>query len=201
MPKRVDHEKRRQEIVAETWSLLAAQGFAATSMRDIAKKMNMAHGAINHYFSTKDDLLLASYEFVFQRTERRYAERVEEQLGLAALRSLAEEMMPISVEQQLEARILLAFWDKCVVSSRFAEVHHAGITRYISLFEEHLAEACRRGDLPPGMDLSSAARSLVSYLTGLQALAVLSQTEYPPETMRQLLDDFIRQWQLGVSKG
>ena len=191
MPRLVDHEARRAEIVESTWRLIARNGFAATTMRDIAEEMGVAHGALSHYFASKDDLLLASYEHVFERTDRRFAARRGRRRGLRALRLLAEEMMPLADEQRLEARIVMPFWERSATSARFAAVHAEGMDRMAGQFEQFLHEAVADGEAVPHLDVRQTAKNLLSMLTGLQILAVLMAQAYSPTVQRRMLRDFL----------
>lgn len=191
MPRLVDHDARRQQIVESTWRLIARNGFAATSMRDIAAEMGVAHGALSHYFASKDELLLASYEYVFERTDRRFAERRGRRRGLAAVKLLAEEMMPLGEEQRLEARIVMPFWERSATSERFAAVHADGLDRLAARFEQFLGEAVADGEAAADLDTRQAARNLLSMLTGVQILAVLMPSSYSPVVQRRMLRDFL----------
>ena len=191
MPRLVDHAARRAQIVESTWRLIARNGFAATSMRDIATEMGVAHGALSHYFASKDELLLASYEHVFERTDQRFTSRQGNRRGLSALRLLAEEMMPLGDEQRLEARIVMPFWERSATSERFARVHAAGMDRVAGQFEQFLREAVADGEAEAHLDVRQVARNLLSMLTGLQILAVLMAPVYTPAVQRRMLRDFL----------
>ena len=52
---------RNAELLEAAATLFATQGFKATSMRDIAKAVDMLPGSIYYHFASKDDLLLAIY--------------------------------------------------------------------------------------------------------------------------------------------
>ena len=53
---------RNDALLDAAASLFASQGFKATSMRDIARAVDMLPGSIYYHFPSKDDLLLAIYE-------------------------------------------------------------------------------------------------------------------------------------------
>ena len=53
---------RREQILETALELFAAQGFDATSTRQIAKAVGVAEGLIFHYFPTKASLLTAILE-------------------------------------------------------------------------------------------------------------------------------------------
>jgi AcrR family transcriptional regulator len=190
MPKLVDHELRRREIVDGVWRLIARKGFDGTTMRDLAAEMGLAYGAVNYYFPTKDDVLIASYEHVFKRTQDRFDQKVGNRRGMAALRLLAGEMMPIGDDARLEARILLPFWERCASSERFSAVNLAGLAGVSQLFHQYLDQAADAGETRQELERGPAAKALLTLISGAQALAVLMPEEYPSAVFEQMLDGF-----------
>jgi AcrR family transcriptional regulator len=59
MPKVVDHEARRHEILDRAFRRFAADGYAAVSMRDLAVETGTSIGALYHYFPSKEALFEA----------------------------------------------------------------------------------------------------------------------------------------------
>ena len=51
---------RPEELVAAALALFAEQGFAATRMRDVAKRAGVSKGTVYLYFQSKEDLLRAA---------------------------------------------------------------------------------------------------------------------------------------------
>jgi len=49
-------EKRRQDIICAALELFVTQGYAATKITDIAKRVNMSTGLMFHYFASKEEL-------------------------------------------------------------------------------------------------------------------------------------------------
>ncbi len=56
MPKIVNHESYRQELLEKAFALFAERGYAAVTMRDIAKELKVSTGTLYHYFPTKEAL-------------------------------------------------------------------------------------------------------------------------------------------------
>jgi len=52
-------ERTSQAIVNAAYDLMAEQGYAATSMRQIAKRSGLALGSIYNHFSSKEDVFVA----------------------------------------------------------------------------------------------------------------------------------------------
>ena len=55
-------EQTRQAIVSAAYDLIIRQGYAATSMRQIAEKSGLALGGIYNHFSSKEDVFRAIIE-------------------------------------------------------------------------------------------------------------------------------------------
>ncbi|WP_235656776.1 TetR/AcrR family transcriptional regulator [Fischerella thermalis] len=62
MPKIVDHEQYRKELLMKSFDLFAQKGYAAITMRDIAKELGVSTGTLYHYFSNKKALFLQLVE-------------------------------------------------------------------------------------------------------------------------------------------
>lgn len=57
MPRHVDHDRRRAEIVRVTVDLLAEGGVAAVNFRTIAEKLGGSTTIVTHYYGTREELL------------------------------------------------------------------------------------------------------------------------------------------------
>ncbi|WP_043806202.1 TetR/AcrR family transcriptional regulator [Paenarthrobacter aurescens] len=89
MPKIVDAEARRLEVVQAVFRIIASDGLERASLREVADEAGLAVGSVRHYFASSDELLVFSFGAVIDRI----AGRLE-----AALTSV-EEASPESPEQ------------------------------------------------------------------------------------------------------
>src|SRR5882757_5398898 len=111
MPKIVDHDARRREIIEAVWALIARRGLDAVTMRDLAAEAGYANGALAGYFRNKDEILLAAFQHAFESTNVRARRSIGDATGLPALRLLCLEIMPLDEVRLMEARVVIAFWD------------------------------------------------------------------------------------------
>ena len=88
MPKIIDHDQRRRDIVEVAKSIILKGGFEAATMRSIAAEAGFANGALKHYFPGKESIVAATFETILQQM----SEGVEAagQEPVAANESLAE---------------------------------------------------------------------------------------------------------------
>lgn len=56
MPKIVDHEQYRQELLSKCFDLFAEKGYAAITMRQLAQGLGVSTGTLYHYFPSKEAL-------------------------------------------------------------------------------------------------------------------------------------------------
>ncbi|MEM9923232.1 MAG: TetR/AcrR family transcriptional regulator [Cyanobacteria bacterium P01_D01_bin.50] len=67
MPKIVDREKYRKELLWKSFDLFAQKGYGSVTMREIAKELNVSTGTLYHYFPNKEALYL---QLVEEQTEQ-----------------------------------------------------------------------------------------------------------------------------------
>lgn len=123
MPKIVDHQSRRVALLERCFDLFAHRGFAAVTMREIAKEVGVSTGTLYHYFKTKEDIL----HQMFLHMSRRDVD--------AAKREIPEDSTP---EQRLH--ILFRFIARNETS--FQHLIFMAID-YLRLHTRETAEACQ----------------------------------------------------------
>lgn len=67
MPKIVDHEQYRKELLSQCFDLFAAKGYAAITMRQISAGLKVSTGALYHYFPNKQALFEQLVEEISQQ--------------------------------------------------------------------------------------------------------------------------------------
>jgi TetR/AcrR family transcriptional repressor of bet genes len=77
MPRVVDHEERRWEIVFALWLVIAEHGIEGVSLRQVAAEAGVSMGRIQHYFGTKDALVLAGCTALVDRAYGGYLETAD----------------------------------------------------------------------------------------------------------------------------
>ena len=95
MPKIVDREKYRKELLWKSFDLFASKGYASVTMREIAKELGVSTGTLYHYFPNKEVLFL---------------QLVEEQTKQDITNFLAEAGSPETLEERI--KVLINFIQK-----------------------------------------------------------------------------------------
>src|SRR4051794_4185036 len=105
MPKVVDHDQRRDEIVAAAGRVIARDGLERATVRRIAVEAGYSSGVLDHYFDGKDDILVKALEGSHVRIRNRVGSTLRGRRGLAGLRGLLLDNLPLDDDRSLETRI------------------------------------------------------------------------------------------------
>jgi AcrR family transcriptional regulator len=69
MPKIVDKEAKKLEILHAAMFVFARKGIVNTKMIDIAREAGVGKGTIYEYFPSKEGIFISAYHFMFEMTE------------------------------------------------------------------------------------------------------------------------------------
>ncbi len=191
MPKRVDHEQRRREIVEAAWRLVARGGFAAATMREIASEAGFANGALKYYFDSKDDLLIAAFQHTFYRVNERAALSIGDRTGLEAIRLLCLEMLPLDDERRVEARVAVAFWDRAATSMPMRKIHADSFAIWRNWMENELQVARRMGAVDADIPDRQIVDEFLAVSAGLRIMPILEGGVTEPLGQVELIDAIV----------
>ncbi|WP_107657185.1 TetR/AcrR family transcriptional regulator [Nocardia suismassiliense] len=168
MPKQVDHQERRQQIAAAVCRLAAAHGLEGVSLRHVAAEAGVSMGRVQHYFKTKDEMLLFAFgtisEGVEQRVTQAFSALPQPPDARSLVRALLIEMMPIGDHAKAEMPMWVAFFARAVVEPQMAELLRQGTRSLHGFVAEQI------GNARPASDSCDAAREadiLLSLTDGL----------------------------------
>lgn len=199
MPKYVDHDARRLELVEVTWRVIARRGFDGVTLRDIAAEAGFANGALKPYFPSRASLIRATFTHVFGRTNERIRSATEGCEGLEALRGFAGEVLPLDADRLDEARVVIPFWQIATHDEGFAELNDQAMAQWREWIETWITQGVDRGELRPGISRAPAAEALLTFLLGAQIVAVLDTHFNGPSQLLEQLEMHLRM--LGADKG
>ena len=110
MPKIVDHDKRRKQIAEATWRVILNLGMEGATVRNIAKEAGLSLGALRHYFSTQDELLVYAMELVKEQATLRINEITRKDLPpKEMILHILLQLVPIDEETMAEMEVWFAF--------------------------------------------------------------------------------------------
>ena len=170
MPRRVDHEARRRAIAEAIFEVIGSRGLDAVSLRDVAAQAGVSMGAVQHYFASKDQMLL----FALSHMRDRVLARMQAELAAIAeptareiVRAAARAMLPMGEQGRQEAIVAGAFYSVATVHPVYADVLREGYHRLLAVSRQSLRTAAEAGQIAEGIDTDREAAMLFFMIQGL----------------------------------
>ncbi|MCH7230347.1 TetR/AcrR family transcriptional regulator [Glycomyces sp. L485] len=172
MPRTADHDLRRSQIAAAVHRLIAHAGLDSATMAAVAREAGISVGLVQHYFHSKDDLLL----FAYRRTTSDLLERVARHVaeGEAAKESIAavmltclQELWPLDEPRRGEHRVGRAFHARSLDNPTVAAVARETAATLRTQIATAVDNGKHCGEVEPGTDTELAAVRLSAVVDGL----------------------------------
>lgn len=193
MPKRVDHDERRRHIGAAVLRLIATRGLEAASLRNVAAEAGVSMGTVQHYFTTKQEMLdfaqRYNYERATVRVPRLVAQVPEPRTTRTLLRAVLIDLLGLDGEGREGARLGAAMLAHAVIDPQAAATARIAYDGLTSFLAAQLHAAQDNSELPAHLDPHQAARHLCAVVAGLCGPALIGA--YTPDQALAVLDDHL----------
>ena len=181
MPKKIDKEEKKANILEASIKIFAKKGVTKTKMSDIAKAADIGKGTIYEYFRSKDDIFLASLHFFLENVDRIISQRLYRISDpMEKLLAYSSAWADICVGTNLEyAAIVLDFWEESIRNNQ-----EAIAVNLVKIYDENrkivksLLEDCINKDKAPSLDTKIAASILIGSLEGLFIQWILDRSAF-----------------------
>ena len=192
MPKIVDHDARRQELVEATWRVIVRVGLDETTTREIAREAGCSSGSLAYYFKDKDDILIKARELSHGHVRERFVVAVSKLDGLAALRAVVHEALPLDDERLLEAHIELSFWARALNNQRLHDIHEEEVEHFWSWLADLVRAARGGGEIDTEATDDEIVHQLMVLIDALSAQALLHPARTSGRRQVEMVDDVLR---------
>jgi TetR/AcrR family transcriptional regulator, transcriptional repressor of bet genes len=179
MPKIVDHDERRDQIALVACRVVAENGFDQATIVRMAREAGYTTGMVAHYFDTKQDIVIAALRLILRRIE----ERLTKPSGDAPtdLLTVLSEALPIDEQRFIECAFWTAFWGQVSADKKLKRINAWVHREYMRLFERCLSEGWGLWEQLSSATREQVLRSVVTFINGVTASAVASQSDWPAD--------------------
>jgi AcrR family transcriptional regulator len=186
MPKNVDHDERREELLSAVWRVIVRDGLERTTIRSIAKETGWSSGVLAHYFVDKDDILVSALRLAHDRIAARWEQKLTGLTGMAALRELVLDNLPLDDERERETRFLMNYWSREIRSTAGdKDAREPESWRRGPLLVDRLAglvqEAKDAGEIADDREADEVAEVLLGLIDGFSLRALLDPHRFTRE--------------------
>jgi len=171
-----------QQIIDAAIRVLARQGYAKTSLLDIAKEAGMSKGALHYHYPTKEALIHAVLETACNAVQTRTMQAWSPSDNpFAALRKSLEELWATRAERSDEALVVadllaLSLSDESL-RPKLAEFYELGAEQIRAYLEQNLISL----GLEPLISLEILPRIVIGLLDGLVMQAFVDPDALSPD--------------------
>lgn len=165
MPKVIDHDERRREIVEVAKRIILKGGFEAATMRSIATEAGFANGALKHYFPGKDSIVAATFESILEGMEGSIAAAPTDEPG-AQLEHFLRTPVPRTEQEIQSGRVLLALWEYAMSNDELAALYRAFLQGWRDSFLGYMTAAREAGAISVDPPYDLLATEYMSVVVG-----------------------------------
>ncbi|QLE70457.1 TetR family transcriptional regulator [Streptomyces rectiverticillatus] len=190
MPRQVDYDSRRRQIVAAAFALISERGLEGVTMRDVAARAGVSVGAVQRSFPSKEEMMVATVEDMNERVSARVQGRIagsaDPDSAATMLQHTLAGIMPHDEPTLAESRVWLAFAAHAAVTPALAAVQrkqYEGLAELVALL---LRTAQAAGDVRSDIDTDQEAGALIALTDGLNMQILMGR--HTPDSALATLD-------------
>lgn len=171
MPKVVDPEQRRTDVVAAVLRVMRRDGLEQASVRNVAREAGLSMGSLRHYFVSQSELMAFVFRTVIERIESRVAAVPPEPDPRRRAERTLVELLPLDDERRMENEVWLAFTARASVDPTLRALRDEGYEALRSGCRALVAELAAAGLAPA--DVEAETERLHALVDGLAIHAAM----------------------------
>ena len=142
MPRIIDHDARRRQILEDSLTLFSTQSYAGLGMRQLAKSLGVSTGTLYHYFPNKPLLFQAMLRYLAQDNVAKALGQIQPSMDVEVRLAVVQAF----IEQQAD-RIRKVLWVAIDYRRTAGKEAEPLIGEVLGVYREALAEQLTDGDL------------------------------------------------------
>ncbi|RKQ34633.1 TetR/AcrR family transcriptional regulator [Oceanobacillus halophilus] len=187
MPKLVNHEQKRKLIAEAAWKIIINDGIEKASIRRVAAEAGMSSGALRHYFSTQDEMLLFIMDYFFDAGKKRSDHKEWSEDPLKAVEEVLLELVPINEEKIIETSVWWIFALRSLTSDALKEKKDELTDGTYVLANSMLEILTQKGILLDSVNVELERSRLSALIEGMSFHALLRPDVYTPEMVKEVI--------------
>lgn len=162
---------KRPLILRAATDVFAEQGFAAVTVAEIANRAGIGKGTVYEYFTSKEELLFAVFEWINERIFERISEELDAGgTTLQRFQRLLDLGAEITRDQVDMQAVVLDFWAASrgtKSEERYNQACRTTFRAYRRLIADVVREGQANHELRPEVDADAVATMVVAAMDGL----------------------------------
>lgn len=187
MPKIVDHDEKRKQIAEAAWNIIRKEGVEKASIRRVAAEAGMSSGALRHYFSTQDEMLLFIMNYYLEEGKKRSQNKEWSENPVQAVEEVLLELVPIDEEKKIETSVWWILALRSLTSDTIKDKKDEMTDGTYELANSMIEILALKGVLSDSMNAELEKSRLTALIEGLSIHALLRPDIYSPEKVKEVI--------------
>ncbi|WP_202078630.1 TetR/AcrR family transcriptional regulator [Caldalkalibacillus salinus] len=169
MPKKIDHAKRKDQIVEAMFRIIHHSGFEKATLREISKEAELSLGSVQYFFPKQKDIYMFAMDVIFQRFEERMQKVVEVNQGVFenAVRMIKQIVQANTKEERMENDIWMKFSIMATMNPDYYETKNKSREVNLNFAKDVLRMLYDNGYIKNPINIEESANSLTVFIHGL----------------------------------
>lgn len=187
MPKIVDHDEKRKQIAEAAWNIIRKEGVEKASIRRVAAEAGMSSGALRHYFSTQDEMLLFIMNYYLEEGKKRSQNKEWSENPVQAVEEVLLELVPLDEEKKIETSVWWILALRSLTSDTIKDKKDEMTDGTYELANSMIEILALKGVLSDSMNAELEKSRLTALIEGLSIHALLRPDVYSPEKVKEVI--------------
>lgn len=187
MPKIVDHDEKRKQIAEAAWNIIRKEGVEKASIRRVAAEAGMSSGALRHYFSTQDEMLLFIMNYYLEEGKKRSQNKEWSENPVQTVEEVLLELVPIDEEKKIETSVWWILALRSLTSDTIKDKKDEMTDGTYELANSMIEILALKGVLSDSMNAELEKSRLTALIEGLSIHALLRPDVYSPEKVKEVI--------------
>jgi len=193
MPKIIDHNERKAQIVEAMFDVIYHYGFEKAALREIAKKAGLSLGSVQHFFPKQKDIYTFAMDVIFQRFEQRMqrVEQINEDVFENAVHMAKQIVQVHTEEERMENDIWVKFTLMATMNPEYQELKENYRKVNLSFAKNIISMLYDNGHLTGPINIEDKAHALIIFITGLTFESVIYTSFYNDQVVEEKVRDYL----------
>lgn len=193
MPKIIDHNERKTQIVEAAFDIIYHYGFEKATLREIAKKSGLSLGSVQHFFPKQKDIYTFAMDVIFQRFEQRMenVEQIDEDVFENAIRMVKQIVQVQTKQEKMENDIWVKFTLMATMYPEYQDLKENYRKVNLNFSKQIINMLSHHGYLTRSVTIEEKAHALIIFVTGLTFESVIYTQFYDDEVVEQKVREYL----------
>jgi AcrR family transcriptional regulator len=190
MPAKVDADDRRRRLVLAAAELIAEEGINALTNAKIAERLSGSTTVVTHYFRSKRELVLHTYQTMASRSRARVEQATRD--GDDPLAACLQALLPLDDSTRVEWKVWLAYQGMSVGDPELTGIWASRVATAVARLARLIQADIAAGRTPSNIDPDKEGGRLFAFVQGISFQSIVDPKRWSPEQLRRTVEEELR---------